>query len=166
MRLALALSLTFALTAPVQAGSCQGQNLIAALPPAELAALQAKADGPYDHGNFWQARKDGQLITIVGTYHMSDPRFDAVLADLAPYLAQAKALLVEAGPAEQAALQSAVSHDPSLMYLTKGPKLFARAASPPLWRPRCSLGFWPRCLKCPPVCFLCQRGPTMAWINA
>ena len=123
MRLALALSLTFALTAPVQAGSCQGQNLIAALPPAELAALQAQADGPYDHGNFWQARKDGQLITLVGTYHMSDPRFDATLADLAPYLAQAKALLVEAGPAEQAALQSAVSHDPSLMYLTKGPTL-------------------------------------------
>ena len=84
MRLALALSLTFALTAPVQAGSCQGQNLIAALPPAELAALQAKADGPYDHGNFWQARKDGQLITLVGTYHMTDPRFDATLATLQP----------------------------------------------------------------------------------
>ena len=123
MRLALALSLTFALTAPVQAGSCQGQNLIAALPPAELAALQAEADGPYDHGNFWQARKDGHLITLVGTYHLSDSRFDATLADLAPYLAQAKALLVEAGPTEQADLQRAVTRDPSLMYLTKGPTL-------------------------------------------
>ena len=123
MRLALALSLIFALTAPVQAGSCHGKNLIAALPQPKLAALQAQADGPYDHGNFWQARKDGQLITLVGTYHLSDPRFDATLAALAPHLAQAKALLVEAGPTEQAALQSAVTRDPSLMYLTNGPTL-------------------------------------------
>lgn len=123
MRLAPPLGLLFALTVPVQAETCQGQNLIAALPPAERSALRAMADGPYDHGNFRQARKDGQLITLVGTYHLSDPRFDATLAALAPYVAQAKALLVEAGPAEQAALQSAVTQDPSLMYLTKGPTL-------------------------------------------
>lgn len=123
MRFALALSLIFALTAPVQAKPCHGQNLITALPPAELSALRAMADGPFDHGNLWQARKDGQLITLVGTYHLSDPRFDATLAALAPYVAQAKALLVEAGPAEQSALQSAVTQDPSLMYLTKGPTL-------------------------------------------
>lgn len=120
MRFALALSLIFALTAPVQAKPCHGQNLITALPPAELSALRAMADGPFDHGNLWQARKGGQQITLVGTYHLADPRFDAVLASLAPYLAQAQALLVEAGPVEQAALQSAVAHDPSLMYMTAG----------------------------------------------
>ena len=123
MRLALTLGLLFALTVPVQAETCHGQNLIAALPPAERSALRAMADGPFDRGNLWQARKGGQQITLVGTYHLSDPRIDATLAALAPYVAQAKALLVEAGPAEQAALQSAVTQDPSLMYLTKGPTL-------------------------------------------
>lgn len=123
MRLALVFSLIFALTASVQAQPCDGQNLITALPAAERNVLRAMADGPYDHGNFWQARKGRQQITLVGTYHLADPRFDATLASLAPYLAQAKALLVEAGPAEQAALQSAVTNDPSLMYVTTGPTL-------------------------------------------
>jgi hypothetical protein len=123
MRFALGLSLIFALTVPVQAEPCQGKNLIAALPPADLAALQVQADGPYDHGNFWQARKDGKVITLVGTYHLSDPRFDPILATLMPHLAQAKTLLVEAGPTEQAALQNAVLRDPSLMYITTGPIL-------------------------------------------
>jgi len=129
MRLALALSLILALTAPVQAGQCLGQNLIAALPPADRAALKVGADGPYDHGNFWQARKGGQQITLVGTYHLADPRFEATLTALAPYLRQAKTLLVEAGPAEQAALQQAVTLDPSLMYLTTGPTLPERLQS-------------------------------------
>ena len=123
MRLALAFSLIFALTAAVQAQPCDGQNLITALPAAERNVLRAMADGPYDHGNFWQARKGGQQITLVGTYHLSDPRFDAILTTLAPYLAQAAVLMVEAGPDEQKALQNAVAQDPSLMYLTTGPTL-------------------------------------------
>ena len=123
MRVALTFSLILALGAPVQAGSCHGKNLITALPPADLRALRAQADGPFDQGNFWQARKDGQVMTLVGTYHLSDPRFETTLDAIAPYLAQAKALLVEAGPTEQAALQGAVQRDPSLMYITTGPTL-------------------------------------------
>lgn len=132
MRLALVLSLIFGLSAPVQAGSCDGQNLIAALPPTELAALTARADVPFSHGNFWQARKDGRVITLVGNYHLADPRFDPILAALAPYLAQASALLVEAGPIEQAALQRALAQDPRLMYLAQGPTLPQRL-SPADW---------------------------------
>ena len=123
MRLPLVFALIFALTASAQAQPCDGQNLITALPAAERNVLRAMADGPYDHGNFWQARKGGQQITLVGTYHLSDPRFDAILTTLAPYLAQAAVLMVEAGPVEQKALQTAVAQDPSLMYLTTGPTL-------------------------------------------
>ena len=123
MRVALALSFSLALTTPVQSDPCHGQNLIAALPQAEQTALRAAVKGPYAHGNLWQARKGKAQITLVGTYHLADPRFDATLTILAPYLAQARALLVEAGPVEQTQLQAAVTRDPSLIYLTKGPTL-------------------------------------------
>lgn len=123
MRPLLVLFLFLTLAAPVKAGECHGQNLIAALPPDQLAALKAEADVPFAHGNLWTATRDGQEITLAGTYHLNDPRFDATLTRLAPALAQATALLVEAGPVEEAALKDAVTRDPGLMFLTTGPTL-------------------------------------------
>lgn len=111
------------LAMPAQADTCHGKNLIDALPPAELAALKAEADVPFAHGNLWQATRDGEQITLVGTFHLNDPRFDALEQRLAPYLDQATALLVEAGPEEESALKAAVSRDPTLMFLSKGPTL-------------------------------------------
>ncbi len=126
---ALALGLGLALSAPLQAAPCHGKNLIAALPAADLRALKGITAVPFAHGNLWQARKGKAQITLVGTYHLADARFDATLTTLAPYLAQAKALLVEAGPAEQAALHAAVTRDPSLIYLTHGPTLPAQMSA-------------------------------------
>jgi len=123
MRLILALCLSLAATSWLQAAPCQGQNLLTALPSADLSALKSAAEAPFAHGNLWQATKGAALITLVGTYHLADPRFDAMMRRLAPSLAQATALLVEAGPAEQAALQKAATRDPRLMYLTSGPIL-------------------------------------------
>jgi uncharacterized protein YbaP (TraB family) len=118
---ALALALLLAL--PAHAEACHGQNLIAALPAADLAALTAKAEVPFAHGNLWQATREGQEIILAGTYHLNDPRFAPILALLTPHLAASTALLVEAGPLEEAALKAKVAKDPSLMLLTKGPTL-------------------------------------------
>ena len=103
--------------------TCHGQNLIATLPPAQLTALKAKAEVPYAHGNLWTATKDGHRITLAGTYHLSDPRFAPILDALAPAIATATVLLVEAGPQEEAALKTRIASDPSLMFLTSGPTL-------------------------------------------
>ncbi len=105
------------------ADTCHGTNLIDALPPAELAAVKADADVPFAHGNQWRAVKDGTQITLVGAYHLNDPRFDAIVASLAPELDKATALLVEAGPTEEAALKAAMAADPTLMLMTTGPTL-------------------------------------------
>ena len=103
---------------------CVGSNLIDALPAADQAALRARADlQPFAVGNYWQASRDGQMIHIIGTYHFDDPRHDATLATLAPVLAGAQTLLVEAGPDEEAALMARMSDEPSLMIITNGPTL-------------------------------------------
>lgn len=117
----LALGLLAAL--PLQA-QCQGQNLIAAMPADQRAALAARANAvPFAQGNLWQARRDGALITLVGTYHLEDPRHQALLDSLAPHLADATALLVEAGPQEEAALQAEVAANPERLIISTGPTL-------------------------------------------
>ena len=98
---------------------CAGQNLIAAMPEKESAALRAKADAqPFARGNLWQARRGEDLVTLVGTYHLGDPRHDAILETIAPQLVSARTILVEAGPEEEAALTARLARDPAVMVMT------------------------------------------------
>lgn len=110
---------------------CQGRDLIAALPADQRAALAAAVrDVPYHQGRFWQAERDGARITIIGTYHFPDARHAATLARFVPALADADALLVEAGPDEQARLTRALADDPTLMMDPTGPTLPERLPEP------------------------------------
>lgn len=120
-----ALFLGFSLCAAPAAARCAGEDLLAQLPAPEAAALAAATEAqPFARGNLWQARRaDGAELVILGTYHMADPRHDAVLARLAPLLQQATALLVEAGPEEERALKRDIAADPSLLFLPDGPSL-------------------------------------------
>lgn len=120
-----ALFLGFSLCAAPAAARCAGEDLLAQLPAPEAAALEAATEAqPFARGNLWQARRaDGAELVILGTYHMADPRHDAVLARLAPLLQQATALLVEAGPEEERALKRDIAADPSLLFLPDGPSL-------------------------------------------
>lgn len=132
MRRLLALLALILLPAAALA-ECQGQDLIAALPAQARADLRAAADSyPFARGNLWQARKGSQVIHLVGTYHFDDPRHDATLGVLAPLLAEATALLVEAGPEEEAALKARMASDPSAMLITTGPTL-PEALAPADW---------------------------------
>lgn len=103
------------------AATCTGTDLLAKLSPAEKAKLIG--DAPYATGNFWRATKGDSTVTLVGTYHLDDPRFGPIVAGLAPILAQSKLLLVEAGPTEQAKLKQAIARDPGHMFITSGPTL-------------------------------------------
>ncbi|GLS86388.1 TraB/GumN family protein [Cypionkella aquatica] len=113
---------------------CQGQNLIAALPADQQANLRAEAaKQPYAIGNFWLATKGDQQITLVGTYHFDDPRHSATMTALAPAIARAQILLVEAGPKEQDSLKARMADDPSLIVNTDGPTL-PEVLSPEDWQ--------------------------------
>ena len=106
--------------------ACDGRDLIAAMPPAERRALEDKANAaPFARGNLWLATKDNLRVTLVGTYHLDDPRFGAMMASLAPALQAAHSLLVEAGPDDIAALKAEVLADPGLIVAPDGASLYA-----------------------------------------
>lgn len=113
---------------------CRGENLVQTMAEPDRAALMVRSHAvPFAQGNFWQATKDGQQITLIGTYHMEDARHTKTMALLAPKLATAKAVLVEAGPDELSALKDRIGKEPGLMVITDGPTLPEQLA-PDLWR--------------------------------
>lgn len=125
--LLLALGLAAAALPTAARAECRGQDLIAALPATDRARIQAMAAvQPFPDGNFWTATRKGQSLTLIGTYHLDDPRHAATLAALAPRVRQAATLLVEAGPAEEKALMDHVAANPSTMFIIDGPTLLER----------------------------------------
>lgn len=131
MLLRLLLSITFSLGLGASAtAQCIGQNLIEALPQGDRTVLIDAAHAePFATGNLWQATRGAETLYLVGTFHLDDPRHDAVMAQLLPYLDQSKTLLVEAGPKEEAALQQKLTQDPSAMMDMAGSNL--QAMMPP-----------------------------------
>jgi uncharacterized protein len=106
------------------AAACTGRNQIDLLAPEVRTALTVRADSaPFAQGNFWQATKGSQTVTLVGTFHLDDPRHDATMVRIAPLIDAAITVLVEAGPVEEAALMADLARDPSLMFTTDGPTL-------------------------------------------
>ena len=131
----LSLAVTAALTlAPAMSrADCYGLNILDLMPQTEREAVTAAADAaPYARGNFWTATKDGMQMTIIGTYHLDDPRHAIAQAQFAPIIAKASALLVEAGPEEMKALSAQMAKDPSLITITEGPTLL-ESLPPETW---------------------------------
>ena len=119
----LVTALAAATTLPSLA-ACEGRNQIDALPPETRAVLRAAADAaPFPQGNLWRATRGDKVLHVIGTYHLNDPRHSAIMDRLAPLIDSATTVLVEAGPTEEAALQTALATDPSLMFVTDGPTL-------------------------------------------
>jgi hypothetical protein len=136
-RLAACLAALFALVPPALATEspvCAGQDLIAAMPPVEQAALRRAAEAvPYPRGNFWRATRARQEVVILGTYHLDDPRHDGLMATVGPRIDAATRLLVEAGPKEEAALMAHLARDTSLILAPEGPTL-AETLPPQEWQ--------------------------------
>ncbi len=122
-RVLAALAALFLLVSAASA-ECVGENLLDQMPAADRAALDARAaQVPYPKGNYWRATRDGQTVTMIGTYHLDDPRHDATRTTIAPAIAAARTVLVEAGPDEEAKLMARLADEPSLMMITEGPTL-------------------------------------------
>jgi hypothetical protein len=120
------------LTGPAGA-ACYGMNILDTLPAKERAAIEAAAERvPFPSGNLWRATRDGQSLTLVGTYHLDDPRHQPIVDALAPAIAAAPVLLVEAGPEEERQLLAHMGRDPSFMTITEGPTLL-EMLPPDLW---------------------------------
>lgn len=121
MRALLLFVLLFA--SPIWA-ECFGEDLLAAMPEAERAEISGLAEAqPYANGILWEARRGDQLIRLVGTMHFHDPRHDATLAQVTPWIESADTVLLEMGEGDEARLQAKIAKEPSLAFITEGPTL-------------------------------------------
>ena len=133
MRLTIAAAL-LALSGAAADAACTGQNLFQTMPAERRAAIEeASRDVPFRQGLLFQATRDDQRITLVGTYHFGDPRHQPMVDRLRPIIAASDALYVEAAPEEEARLAEALARDPSLMVDPDGPTLPERL-SPEEWQ--------------------------------
>lgn len=116
---------TLALLLPqLASATCNGTDLRARLTADQTTELDAlMRDMPYPDGNHWVAHKGDQTIHLIGTIHVADPRLPAVADALAPVIASADALLVEATAVEEEQLKDAMASRPELISLTSGPTL-------------------------------------------
>ncbi len=117
-------ALVFALWSGPALAACGGENLIALMSDDRRAALEAAvAQHPYPEGNLWRAERGGQTVHVVGTVHIPDPRIEPLVATVAPILADADLLILEATTAQQAEMQEIMTKRPEVAFLTEGPTL-------------------------------------------
>lgn len=122
-RLLFSLAVLLSFASPGQA-QCTGTDLFAAMPASEQAALRAQAARvPFAEGLLFRASKAGHEITLVGTFHLPDPRHQTLVDAVAPVLERAQVVLVEAGPEEEARLKRETAENPGLLFNTTGPTL-------------------------------------------
>ncbi|MDU8909656.1 TraB/GumN family protein [Aestuariicoccus sp. MJ-SS9] len=117
--------------ASAASAQCTGTDLRPTLTGAERTELTAAtAAAPYTSGNHWRAERDGEVLHVIGTMHLGDPRLDGPTARLAPVVENAALLLLEITKAEEKELQKAIATDPGMITLrdTSLPELMDAAA--------------------------------------
>lgn len=120
----LVTSLFLCLSAVAAEAACAGRDLMPGLDPADRARISAAVEATdYGRGNHWRATRGDAVVHLLGTYHLDDPRHDAVMERLAPAIDAAAVVLVEAGPEEQAALEEEMVRRPDRLFTMEGPTL-------------------------------------------
>lgn len=110
-----ALALSFASAAHA---ACSGQDLRPTLTAEERSALaEGLAQRPYPTGNHWRATRGDEVLHLVGTVHLGDPRLDGPVARIAPVVQSAATVLLEMTAVERKELQSAMATKPDLLLL-------------------------------------------------
>lgn len=104
-------------TQSVQA-TCSGTDLRSGLTGDQRKELaESVAETPFATGNHWQAVRGNDVIHLIGTLHLDDPRLTAPIDRLSPLIQSAAILLLEANDHDTADLQKAIAADPSLILL-------------------------------------------------
>ncbi|WP_322890751.1 MULTISPECIES: TraB/GumN family protein [unclassified Yoonia] len=112
------------LTAGHATAQCVGTSYFDLLSDDQRVQLDAAtADMPYAEGLIWDATRDGQVITVVGTMHIYDPRLEPIFEMVADDVMAADVVLLEATPDDQRALEAMLVNDPGMFLITEGPTL-------------------------------------------
>ena len=117
-------ALLFSLIALPAYAQCVGTDLISEMNPERRAALyDAANDDPYPNGFLWQATRGDQIIHLIGTLHVYDPRHQATFDQVKLWLDAADTILLELGDGDEARVQAAMATNPGLGYIVDGPTL-------------------------------------------
>lgn len=101
-----------------EALACGGTDLIGTLAgPARSRLDERVRRAPFSSGNHWRARRGGQTITVIGTFHLYDPRAQAPMARLRPLIASADKVFLEGTARERAELTKALIARPDLLMM-------------------------------------------------
>lgn len=98
--------------------ACAGQDLRPTLTEAERTKLQAGlAARPYGTGNHWRATRDDEVLHLIGTVHLEDPRLAGPNERMTPLIEGAAMVLLEMTATERTELQMAMGTAPDLLLL-------------------------------------------------
>lgn len=117
-------AVTLCLLAVQASAGCAGTDLRTTLNANQMRELDAAmAELPYATGNHWIARRGGQAIHVIGTFHLNDPRIAEHVANLEGAISSADILFVEATIADGEAMEDALKKSPERLLITSGPTL-------------------------------------------
>ena len=103
---------------------CGGESYLERLSPDQYQQLQQDAAAiRYGKGTAWTATKGSKVITLVGTMHINDARLTATMRPLITVIQTAELILLEATPAEEAALEAEMMKHPEIFMNATGPTL-------------------------------------------
>lgn len=112
------------LGAPAVALTCEGADLYDDLPDSDRALVaEAVEDVPFAEGTFFKAVRGDTTVTVVGTLHLPDPRHATRVDAVAPAIASAERLILEATSEDETRVMALMAEEPELFYLTEGPSL-------------------------------------------
>lgn len=98
--------------------TCAGTDLRSGLTAMQRNELKSSVDAtPFASGNHWQAVRGEDVLHLIGTLHLDDPRLKAPFDRLAPLIQSADLLLLEANDRDTTDLQKRLASDPSLILL-------------------------------------------------
>ncbi len=132
-RMMSSLSALFILTLPnLVSAQCSGTDLRDSLRPIEQTTLDRYTDGmPYTQGNHWQAQRGGEILNIIGTLHIADPRMDAIVERLDDVIAQSDLLLLEATTEQAQSFEATIAANPALILNPAG--ALSDHVAPDIW---------------------------------
>lgn len=108
----------------IAAAECSRVDLIGDLDSAGEAELaDLVAPHPFPTGNVWRAEMGNSTIHVIGTFHLSDPRFVPMMVEIEPILAAADMIYLESSAEDLAALEQKMLSDPTMLIITSGPTL-------------------------------------------
>lgn len=113
---------------------CGGASFAERLTTDDLTELShMRATTPFAQGILWTASRGDDVLTIVGTMHLRDPRLGPLLTSVLPQIDMADLILLEATPAEEAQVMSYLTSNPAVLFSPDGPTL-PEELTEPTWR--------------------------------